>query len=575
MADENLLEITTTSTINDADKLLISQSGNPRVPSFAEVKAWVEAGTDLSRLETDTQLQQLLSQPDFTLGQQSWNAISSGSYVWNANDTALTFTYNPTSAASGVHRAYSSGSTVLTSGHRYALIADIELSGNGETSGLYDTRFNPFVNGSGINPPEDVYYTIGQNGATIRHNAVHIIDVVTGGTFGNTYFSAGSNYRDSDAQTINSFNFTCVVRACYLVDLGDSTSPYYDLDATYIGDTLARMAPWVGSPPQTRHVQNAIRAGYAIRAESAAAADLATSATQALDVKSSWHGKHLLTVGHSLVSQQAWQGPLINSMGISTLTVQGISGGTVQPQPSVPTDGFYSRAYWTTVLAALPDDGQGGKVLPDATILWVGANDNVIGGASGQTLELLNANDRIMTTAEQDEFETRNTTDGASAVLSDPLTGGLVVTYRTLMLTAIRNAIITLGLDDKPEHRMFIVREPQFFHDFDTTMDWGGSHWEKNEVHKTVADYWSLPLIDLWRNTGINIATRGWFMLNESSGDLQIHVNDKGGAVVAAEVEKVMDAHPFVDLSAISGGSNLGIPDNTSDNSPWIVDNTS
>ena len=209
------------------------------------------------------------------------------------------------------------------------------------------------------------------------------------------------------------------------------------------------------------------------------------------------------------------------------------------------------------------------------SICWVGANDNVIGGATNQTLELLNANDRIMTTAEQDEFETRNTTDGASAVLSDPLTGGLIPTYRTLMLTAVRNAIVGLGLTAKPEHRMFIVREPQFFHDFDDTLDWGGKHYEKNDVHRTVADYWSLPLIDLWQNTGINLWNRGWLLNIESSGDLFIHLSAKGHLVIAAEIEKAMNAHPFVDLSSASGGVDLGVPDTTAGASPWIVDNTS
>lgn len=181
--------------------------------------------------------------------------------------------------------------------------------------------------------------------------------------------------------------------------------------------------------------------------------------------------------------------------------------------------------------------------------------------------------DRIMTTAEQDEFEARNTTDGADAFLSEPLSNGFVVTYEALWHTMIANYLDATGFDDVPTHRFFIVREPQAFWKYDGTLDWPQGHYEKNEVHRRVADRWGFPLIDLWGESGINVVSRGWFLQNEASGELFIHVNDKGGRQCANVISKRLLQHPPLDFTGDADGSNLGVPTAAADLAPWAPDN--
>lgn len=182
--------------------------------------------------------------------------------------------------------------------------------------------------------------------------------------------------------------------------------------------------------------------------------------------------------------------------------------------------------------------------------------------------------DRIMTIAEQDEFEARNTSQGANAFLSEPLSGGLSVTYETLWHTMIRNYLDATLFDAVPEHRFFIVREPQAFWNYDGTLDFPQGYYEKNEVHRRVADRWSIPLIDLWAESGINIATRGWFIQVEDAGQLLIHINKKGGRQVASVIADRMRAHPPITFAGNeTDGSKLGFPTTAAELSPWAADN--
>jgi hypothetical protein len=268
-------------------------------------------------------------------------------------------------------------------------------------------------------------------------------------------------------------------------------------------------------------------------------------------------------------------------------SVQGISGGTVAPQPASGVAGFFSRAYMTNMTANITNFNDTGgatttglttdlKNRTAATIFWAGANDPIknFSNSASSTLLLENPGfDRIMTTAEQNEYEARNLADGAAADLSEVLTTGLVPTYCTLWLTLISNYIRETGFDTYPAHRMFMVREPQAFWKYDGTLHWPQGYYQKNEVHKKVADYWSIPLIDLWNNSGINLATRGMFMLEEASGQLFIHINDKGGRQCARFIASEFMRNPVIDFSGTSQGSALGIPTAQADLGPWNPDN--
>lgn len=368
-----------------------------------------------------------------------------------------------------------------------------------------------------------------------------------------------------------------------------------------------------------------------------------------------FNNRRLITLGHSLVSQQTWQGDVVSLLGMEGYSFRGISGGTLQPKPGESTDGMFSRAYMAGLSTSLVNQNDGGittngltQSIADrtaATVFWLGANDSItdlansprqilyldgafieiveakalavtqgnfadtaaglsatsvgqffdtdgslagwkilwehrVGGTASQVYHYPTGSatwttDRIMTTAEQDEFEARNTADGADAFLSEPLSNGFIPTYEALWHTMIANYLDATGFDDVPEHRFFIVREPQAFWAYDGTMHWPQGHYEKNEIHKRVADRWSIPLIDLWAESGINISTRGWFMHNEASGDLLIHTNDKGGHQCASVIAQRMMQFPLLDFTSDTQGSNLGLPTAASDLEPWNPDNVS
>lgn len=188
---------------------------------------------------------------------------------------------------------------------------------------------------------------------------------------------------------------------------------------------------------------------------------------------------------------------------------------------------------------------------------------------AGQSFET----DRIMTTAEQDEFEARNTSQGANAFLSEPLTNGFIVSYEALWHTMIANYMAATGFDTVKEHRWFIVREPQAFWSYDGTIDWPQGYYEKNEVHRRVADRWGIPLIDLWTESGINLATRGFFIQSESGSQLFIHINSAGGLQVANVVSRRMLQHPPLDFTGLTSGTYTALPTIAADLSPWTADN--
>lgn len=520
----------------------------------------------------DSRLSSLITQPNLKLGQQGWTHATTGIIIYTWQTGGLHIDYTPASDGTAVFSVIGSQNIPLVAGRRYAFYVDMDLAGSGSgTTGLDSGGFKPFVNSAtGAVFPEK-RLKIGRNGQAITHRSVALFDAVTTQTAGKAYFRFGYVWRDPADQAIFAFDVDVDIRTFMLVDLGVPGDVTYSLSEDQIGDMIHRMgAPYYPSPPaRVPRAFDSVRSVYAKRAELSDVSTLATVATLAETLRSTWTGKHLLTIGHSLVSQQGWQAPLRSKLGLSGFSVRGTPGGTIAPKPlnATPTPGFFSRSYVQSVISDCTNSdasiGLSGKTV-DATIIWTGANDGIDSNFILQDPGL----DRIMSIAEQDEFESRNTS-APSTPLSNALSTGLRPTYLTLYLTAIRNLIEGLGLGPRPEHRLFIVREPQAFHRYDGTLDWPSNHFEKNEIHKKVADYFGLPIIDLWNNSGINISTRGMFMSVEDSGNLMIHLNTKGGVQVMHHIAQVMMQHPPIDFTGISGGADLGFPTATTDLSPW------
>ena len=389
-------------------------------------------------------------------------------------------------------------------------------------------------------------------------------------------------FRDADGQQLGDYEIDILIRSFRIIDLGVEGDEFYDADPAYLGETISKIEPyWFGlSEAQLKYSNYANKSTYSERAESAVLADVSTTALKADNTTSGYEGKRLITVGHSLVSQQGWQTPLINELGMVAYAMRGTAGGTLQPNTVDGTLGMYSRDYVQSVITSSANQNLDLGVSTiglsafesSAIILWTGANDNI--GTSGLTLPLRRDGfDRIMTIAEQDEWDARVINSPATWI-GAPLTTGFEPTYKSTYMTMVKNMIdglvdsSGLAIKDRPEYRIFMVREPQAFHEFDGTLDYPLFHFEKNEVHKEVADYFSIPLIDLWANSGINIWTRGTFLNIESGGDLMIHLNDKGYRVVADYIAKVMRQHPPLDYTGTVFGTNLGFPTATDDLTP-------
>lgn len=180
--------------------------------------------------------------------------------------------------------------------------------------------------------------------------------------------------------------------------------------------------------------------------------------------------------------------------------------------------------------------------------------------------------DRPMTIAEQDEFEARNLADGSNAFLSEPLSNGFVVTYEALEHTKYWNYYDAFGWNEVAGHNIFVVIEPQAFWVYDGTVDHPQALIEKNEVKRRVAHRWSFPIIDLQRDSGYNMATRGLYISNEASGGLQIHQTPIGGKHVASIIASRLKQFPPIDFTGLAGTA-MPLPTTAANLSPWDVDN--
>lgn len=595
---------------------------------------------------------------DFRDGSTNWNVSGATSTTWDAS--GLTLELNKSGTGIGaqlrIYKTAGGGGLTLTSGHKYAVYADIDLEGDVSTSGISSVLWRCFVLSS--TPGEATVgsrLTVGQAGSPITHRVAETFIETSTGLKGNPYIDI-SEVKDAANQNLATFELTVTYRALMVVDLGVEGDPTFDLTAATVAEFLYLLnAPFHPTPGDlSKAAVVAARAADAAHAAEADAATTAGVADIAELVRSPWVDKRVITLGHSLVSQAAWQGFLKEFLSLEGASYYGIPGGTVAPKPADGVVGFYSRAHMSDVLANLINQSDadangiittgltsGVKDRSFATILWAGANDaitdysnsefqrlylnkeqiasiattaptlsqghyaNTTAGLAGTTAgqyfsvngdvsgwRILYKNqttatmvyhypiagtsyttDRIMSEDEQDEFEARNTTDGSAAFLSEPLSNGFVVTYEALWHTLIANYLAATDYLDRPDHRIFIVREPQAFWRFDGTLDWPQGHYERNEVHRRVADRWGFPLLDIWASSGINIGTRGMFLQIESSSNLFIHLNDKGGRQCARYIASEMLRHPPVDFSDTSDGTNLGIPTDEDDLGPWTPDN--
>lgn len=622
---------------------------------------WVKSPYFSSDLGITTHSVSSFFEGDFKLGDSGWNV--SGTTTNTFDNDGLTITKDSSSNFNTV-RVWKtvSGGIDLIEGHKYAFYADFDVEADRGISGVDTVLWRPFILSATDNSTSWLGSTISV-GDTDSPESCQIVRTFVStetATRGNAYTDFQGPLSNAD-QNVLAIDFKATYRSYFIFDLGDSTSAFYHLSDDELkgifSDTLEPLYPETEG-----FISKSLKSSSATtaeRADSASQADLATLATTANAVNSTYANKRIITLGHSLVSQQGWQGYLKEMLDFEGYSVQGITGGTLQPKPfeSPSVDGMFSRAYMNDMVANIINnaDAENGGIVTSgltdeikqrtaATIFWLGANDNVtdianspfkklyldgdfistlydkaealsIGdyadeatgfaatsegeyfatpaattgyknlyldrGSLGSQIiyiypepETSYSTDRVMTDAEQDEFEARNDADGVDAFLSEPLSTGLIVTYETLYHTMIYNYLSATGFDSVPEHQFFIVIEPQAFWIYDDTMDWPQGHFEKNEVHRRVASRWGIPIIDQWNESGINLTTRGWFLQNEANGELLIHHTEKGGYMAARLVASRMNQFPVVDLSGYYG-ADLGLPTTEANLSPWDVDNIS
>ena len=523
----------------------------------------------------NNRLENIMNNGDFANSPADWAVPTQGG-SFTANGYELTHVASSTQTYGWNGTGVDSRMTMLEN-HRYAFYVDLEVTGAGIDN--YDVTSLAIS----TSPAISVSKTVKAN----KRQYVMIpfdmtVDTYESGSSVQPYLRV-QTMRDSDNTVLSSYTVDIKVYSYMVIDLGVDGDEFYDVDLDLFGESINNLGQyWNGLPNREfNYANHSNTSTFSTLAEKATLADEATNSLTTDYVNDSWKNTRLLTVGHSLVSQQGWQNLVVDKLKMQGYSMYGVAGGTIQPKPqdAPPTLGMFSRDYVQDVISSSTNITAGGNssvglasVETHAIILWTGANDNIYSG-----LALSDGSDRIMTIAEQDEFELRNV-NTPSTPLNTALTTGLVVTYKTLYLTMVKNLVdgivdsTTDNIADRPEYRLFIVREPQNFREYDGTLDWGENHFEKNEIHKEVADQFSIPLIDLWNNSGINIWTRGMYLLVEDSNNLMIHLNDKGFEVCADYIAKFIKDYAPLDLSGTSQGSNLGFPTSADDLSPWITD---
>lgn len=589
----------------------------------------------------------------FKDGASGWNVSGTTTTAWDTE--GLTITKDGVFQTPRIFKIVSGG-IPLIAGRKYAFFADFDIEGNRSVSNVDSVLWRPFILQAEDTKSATQWpgkrLEVGDTGSPLSYQIAASFVSTETATRGNPYVDF-QGAETENSQAVVSMEFKATYRTFFIVDLGDSSSPFYSLDDA----TLSSLIYGLDTPfyPESELLINkSISSITAVKAEKATTSETALfsiTSESASALKSTYEGKRIITLGHSLVSQVGWQPYLKAMLGLSGYSTKGITGGTLQPKPAESIVGMYSRAYMAEMITDMQNfdevSTRGFDSIKDAsvaTIFWLGANDGITdignspykrlyldgdflatltakstglsvgdftdtvagmagtveddyfttdGNIAGWKILYLNRDnlgaqiiyhypsegtaytvDRIMTVAEQDELEARNTAQGAAAFLSEPLSTGFVVTYEGLYHTMIANYMLATEYHKVPEHRFFIVREPQAFWAYDGTLDWPQGHYEKNEVHKKVADYWGIPLIDQWGESGINLATRGWFLQNEAGGDLLIHHTEKGGYVCADLVRKRMLEFPPLVLSELYG-ADLDFPTLEDDLGPWNVDNIS
>lgn len=200
------------------------------------------------------------------------------------------------------------------------------------------------------------------------------------------------------------------------------------------------------------------------------------------DAVPSFDGLKWVSFGDSITYRESWQPYVIDILGMSHVNC-GIG--------STPLSGDSANAFWQDVrLNAIK------AANPDIVTILGGANDL-----------------------------TMNPVIGTDANLADKDTSTFIGAY---------SYIIDNLLTWKPSLRIFVL-STTWAHDDGATYSQTVTYGQFAEACKTVAEYYKLPFVDLYDNSGFNKYTMGAAPNNIYSED-RIHPNDSGGRIIASQV---------------------------------------
>ena len=196
----------------------------------------------------------------------------------------------------------------------------------------------------------------------------------------------------------------------------------------------------------------------------------------------SFSGIEWVSFGDSITAQNKWQPYIVNALGMSH-TNCGIG--------STPLSGSNANAFWQTVrLNAVK------AANPDLVTILGGANDLVL-----------------------------NPVIGTDANLADKDTSTFIGAYSYII-----NDLLTW----KPSLRIVIL-STTWAHDDGATYSQTVTYGQFAAACKKVAEYYKLPFVDLYDNSGFNAYTMGTSPNNIYSSD-SIHPNEAGAKIIASQV---------------------------------------
>ena len=489
----------------------------------AEVSAAVDDGAvSLAGLDGELRglpITNLIPSPNLKLGEQGW-ARSQGTTEWGAYGLRVVqsvdgIEYNSVQMSSAQ-------TMTLAAGHKYAFYADFDCSASSD--GLFvDGEFRPYVNTS-TNTYSERRFGIGQNGIPLRNRVVSTFTASASGSFQKAIFRFGTFYRDAAGELSGAADsITYTFRTLMLVDLGSDTSNFmHNLYEDQLGIYFDRLGPhWYPTSSFFSRSADAGRAVYAERSEIAGRADSAALADATSYLTTPWYGKKVAFVGDSLVGQQKFQTYVRDALGITT-SFGGTSGHPIGPNVST---GFFRKSFSDAIAADT-----------DAIVILAGANDYIT--------------------------ETATLISYPVGVYTDPYLTDAQLSAGTLPTTFCQ-AYNTMRMNIRkrfPNTRVMVCTQMQYFRAYPqgtTAGGWddiydgnGGNHSgsrEKAQALREMASHWGDPLIDLWKEAGINYWNRRQFLQTEDGGQLWVHPNVAGGKRMAEVIiGRMRDIQPQV-----------------------------